>query len=469
MKLLQLYHILPYPARCAVASVHGARLRRLRYGPETEREAEAALERDYWSAAQWAAHESEALGRMLRHAATNVPWYEAHWAERRRRGDRASHEYLENWPILEKQTLRAEPARFIAHSAARQRLVTDTTSGTTGTPLTIVAGRTAVRRWYGLQEARVRRWNGVDRHDRWAILGGQLVTPRAQRQPPCWIWNAGLNQLYMSSYHLSDDLIPHYLDAIGSYRVRYLLGYTSALVALAAVAVRTGWQPPRLEVVLTNAEPLWRHQRALLEQAFGCPVRETYGMSEMVGGASECASGALHAWPDVAQMELIGADGRPVADGSPGELLCTTLLNTEMPLIRYRIGDRATSTKQTAPCPCGRTLPRLQSVDGRSDDVLFTADGRQVGRLDPVFKGCSGIGEAQIIQETLQRVRVRFVPLDTASPADTATLTAGLRERLGNVEVVLEQVPSIERTPAGKFRAVICQLDDHAREELALR
>jgi phenylacetate-coenzyme A ligase PaaK-like adenylate-forming protein len=77
-------------------------------------------------------------------------------------------------------------------------------------------------------EARCRRWYGVSKNDRWAIFGGQLVTPVQQKKPPFWIWNAGMKQLYMSSYHLAPDSTAHYLDALLKYRVRYILGYPSA-------------------------------------------------------------------------------------------------------------------------------------------------------------------------------------------------------------------------------------------------
>ena len=107
------------------------------------------------------------------------------------------------------------------------------TSGTTGKPLNVWWSMETVRKWYALSEARCRYWNGVSRRDRWVMIGGQLVTPVSQRKPPFWVWNRGLNQLYMSSYHLAPDLIGSYLEAMSRYRVTYSYGYTSSLYALA--------------------------------------------------------------------------------------------------------------------------------------------------------------------------------------------------------------------------------------------
>jgi phenylacetate-CoA ligase len=309
-----------------------------------------------------------------------------------------------------------------------------------------------VKQWYALFEARCRRWNGVSRHDRWAILGGQLVTPVRQQKPPFWIWNAGMNQLYLSCYHLSPPLIRHYLQAIVRYRVKYILGYPSAIYSLALEALKLRRDDLKMDVILTNAEPLFEHQRETITKAFSCPVRETYGMAEVVAAASECDHGRLHQWPDVGIIEQ--ADHEPTTGSA--DLICTGLINADMPLIRYRVGDHGKLSADS--CECGRNLPLLESIDGRSDDVLITADGREVGRLDPIFKNKLPIIEAQIIQESLTTIRIRYVPAPDFTDNSLRTLTEAVRERLGDVEVVYERHPEIPRTSRGKFRAVICNL-----------
>ena len=112
--LLRLYHVLPYPLKVLAASAQGYYLRWWRYGPETERLVAEAWEREYWSPEQWKTWQENRLGYVLHRAATRVPYYRKQWAERRRRGDRASWEYLENWPILDKEPLRQHPKAFVA-------------------------------------------------------------------------------------------------------------------------------------------------------------------------------------------------------------------------------------------------------------------------------------------------------------------------------------------------------------------
>jgi phenylacetate-CoA ligase len=129
-----------------------------------------------------------------------------------------------------------------------------------------------------------------------------------------------------------------------------------------------------------------------------------------------------------------------------------------MPLIRYEVGDSGALDPSDVPCACGRTLPKLLNLEGRLEDVLITKDGRRVGRLDPVFKASMRISEAQIVQESLDRVVVRVVPLEGYSQADEAQIAARLRERMGDMEVGFEVLDSIPREENGKFRAVVCHL-----------
>ena len=178
-------------------------------------------------------------------------------------------------------------------------------------PRSTCTGRNrTVRQLHALSELRERRWYGVSVRQRWAILGGQLVVPATRRRPPFWVWNGPLNQLYMSSYHLSTALIPHYLDALRDYKVRYLWGYSSSLCALADEVLRLDRRDLRLAVVITNAEPLSHEQRQRISAAFECPVQETYGMAEFVMAASECEAGRLHMWPEVGVTEVQDVDAQ---------------------------------------------------------------------------------------------------------------------------------------------------------------
>lgn len=455
----QVYSVAPPGLRSMLASAMGYRLRSRRYGPDAEELVRQALDRDSWSETKWRAWADNRLAEVLRHAAANVPFYRNHWIARRRRGDQSPVERLESWPILDKQALRDQPEAFVADGYNASRLDHETTSGTTGAPIHLWFSLRCEQLWYALCEARWRRWNSVSREDRFGMLGAQLVTPLKQSTPPFWIWNAPMHQLYLSAYHMQPERLPLYLDALVQYRVRYLWGHSASLHALAREALRTRPGSIRFDLVLSTSEPLHPRQRHDIAEAFQCPVRETYGMAENVAGASECSHGTLHLWPDAGHVEFLWED-RIAQPGQTADVVCTGLLNPAMPLIRYRVGDLAKTPDPRAQCPCGRSLPVIGPIEGRISDMLRTAGGRLISpsAAEMVFETDLPLAEAQLVQETLNRIRVRFVPGPGYSARTEQILRGRIRERIGDLEVVFEQTNQIPRGAHGKFRAVLSLL-----------
>lgn len=456
--LLRIYHKLPPPLRSVAATLRGYKLRWWRYGAASEGLVAEALEREHWAPERLRAWQAERLAYVLHRAATKVPYYRAHWSERRRRGDQASWEQLENWPLLHKEQLRASPRAFVADDKSYRQLFAVNTSGTTGKPLRLWRSRRANVEYYALLEARFRRWHGVSWRDGWAILGGQVVVPPNAQGPPFWVRNVAMHQIYLSANHVSRRNAEYYVSALSHYGVDHLVAYPSSAAELARQCLAAGSLYRGLRLVITNAEPLLPSQREVIREAFGAPTRETYGMVEIVAGASECPSGTFHLWPELGHIEVL-ADHTdvPVPPGEAGRLVCTGLVNADMPLIRYDVGDRGSLPPNSVSCPCGRMLPRMGRIEGRANDMLIAADGRRVYWLNPIFYGLP-VREAQIIQERLDLIRVRFVPAEGFTNASTRVVIERLQTRMGDVAVIMEAVGEIPRGPNGKFKSVISHL-----------
>jgi phenylacetate-CoA ligase len=144
--------------------------------------------------------------------------------------------------------------------------------------------------------------------------------------------------------------------------------------------------------------------------------------------------------------------------GEVGRLVCTGLLNTAMPLIRYEVGDRAAIAGPDHQCECGRRLPLLSNMEGRTRDLLIDRDGRWIYSLDPVFYNIP-IRESQIVQEAIDRLRVRYVPAPDFTTRHGRDIVDRLRARMGRVEVILEEVEQVPRLPNGKFQSVVRAMD----------
>jgi phenylacetate-CoA ligase len=461
----QLYLHLPPALRNVAATIRGRQLRYWRYGPETEQLAAEALERDRWSAAQWTTFQENRLGYLLHRAATQVPYYRDLWAARRRQGDQSSWDNLENWPILAKETLRAQPTAFVADDRDPHQMLHVSTSGTTGKPLDLWRSRATSRAWYAMVEARMRHWNGVTRRQNWSVIGGQTVVPVTQSSPPFWVWNGALDQLYLAANRISADSAPHYIRALRDRTITHMIAYTSSVTYLAQMKLKFDLPPlDDLRLILTNAEPLYPWQRDLLVQAFRCEVRETYGMAEIVAAASEDAQGQLRIWPDVGYLEVFAdeSDSR-LPPGQAGRLICTGLINDDLPLIRYQVGDRGSLSTQTPDPADDIQLPIMPPIEGRDNDMLVGRDGSRVFWINPVFYEMP-IVEAQVVQDSLDKVLVRYVPAQAFTDATKATITQRFRDRMGDIQVDFEQVSQVPRMPNGKFRAVVCHLSDEEQQ-----
>jgi phenylacetate-CoA ligase len=179
------------------------------------------------------------------------------------------------------------------------------------------------------------------------------------------------------------------------------------------------------------------------------PVRETYGMAEIVAAASECRQGKLHLWPEVGWV-----GGKAAPPSAAGDLVCTSLLNPDMPLVRYRIGDRASMAACGPVFGCRRSLPLVVSIEGRANELLLTRDGCAVCWLNSVFCG-SGAG---FIERTLEQPEVLYLPAP-GFRADAADLIVKrVQAQMGPVSITLQPVASVPRQANGKFRAVVCDL-----------
>ncbi|TDI42924.1 MAG: phenylacetate--CoA ligase family protein [Acidobacteria bacterium] len=450
----RIFRATPSPFKDALCSLYGWRLHRSRYG---RRERDAFLDelrREEFLNVQDAARLSiERLRATLVRVCAEVPYYRELFANLK---IDPAHlplpEGLEQIPILEKATIRERPKDFISEAVNRQSLETRETSGTTGSPMPVRVDKASLRRNYAYYNLfRARAGTAVGR--RRATFNGRVICSAARRRPPFWVRDWTENNLLFSVYHISPATADAYLERLRRFAPQEIHAYPSALLTLARHARAGGQALPHPECLIVSAESLGADDRAFLSEAFACPVFNQYGNAEMTLFAGDCTEGRLHVETGYSFVEIPGA--LPDAQGRlTGDIVTTGFVNRAMPLIRYRMGDTVTLTSD--PCPCGRVTPVLQEVAGRTDDLLILPDGRQIGRMDPVFKGLIGLDEVQIIQESIQRVRLDVVPAAGYGPRSEKELHRAVADRLGaGVEIIIRQVENIPRTAGGKFRAVI--------------
>jgi len=161
----------------------------------------------------------------------------------------------------------------------------------------------------------------------------------------------------------------------------------------------------------------------------------------------------------------VNDEGRPVPVGEEGRILVTNLHNYAMTFIRYETGDVGVISDKA--CPCGRGLPLLAAVNGRTADVISTKSG---GRIPGValpwgFLASLGVEQFQIVQENYEKVVIKLI-IDKEYPRDRVDeiikeVLRRFRSMFGDdIDVAAELVDQILPTRSGKTRFVISNLPE---------
>ncbi len=356
--------------------------------------------------------------------------------------------------LLAKSALRQDPARHLRPRRFGSLLRnTIRTSGTSGSPLTLVQSLGAVIREEAFIQRQL-RWIGWRPGQRRAWIRGDLVCDERPEDGRYWRRDPVGKLLVMSSYHLSNETIGAYVAALEAFDPVVIHAYPSSIGAIAHWLEAAGrrYRGQALRGVMTSSETLEPGVRAAVMRAFGVIVFDWYGQAERVAAIGTCEHGRYHLLTDYGGVELLA-----LPDGS-SELVGTSLNNAAMPLARYRTGDTVLVGEggdKPAPCPCGRVFPTLAAVIGRQERILTLPDGRMVARLDRVFQG-SGLRllEGQVRYHGQARFTLRVVAADGFGSRDEAALRQQFLQRVPGVQVAVERVEAIPRGANGKFEFI---------------
>ncbi len=449
--LYGLYRRTPVPFQNLMVTGYGWILHRRRTGAIRDETLRFLLESRNWSRSRLEEYQLAQLQKTLQLAARAVPHYRDLWSRIGFDPRDVKHvRDLEHLPILEKDELKAAPERFVSEEARDRKLFKGNTSGTTGKPVTTYKDHTCYQKVWAFQE-RQRLQYGIRGERPRVSIGVRPVVPMEQNRPPFWRHDAIENNYHFSNFHISEATLDAYVDAIAEIDPEEINAYPSGAYLVAAHALRRGETRIRPRAVITCAETLYAEQRRVMEEAFACPVADQYGAAEVVFWVGQCPQGTYHQSMEFGIMESV-VGSTPVR-GVPGDAVGTGFVNDCQLLIRYRLGDAVVLPAEARACACGWETETVDLVVGRIDDVLYTPDGRALGRLDVVMKKIEGAMEAQLVQDAYDHLTVNLVS-DGQDPGGTeATLRQRLADLFGpEMKVDVRWVPSIARTSSGKFR-----------------
>ena len=453
----QLYSISPNFLQNIYISFYGYYWKRRRYGGCFEQKIKEFKLRENFDKKQWEKYQTVELRKLLLHAFTTVPFYQNLY-----KSQGFSLQDFKNFklnelhklPYLEKDDLR-EYGTTTLLSTQRKRGKFLSTSGSTGTPAQLFFNKEFHQSWNALYEKRVRNWAGVNYSMPRAMIGGRRIIPTATSKAPFYRYNLAESQAYFSAYHISDTTANDYIVGLKKSKAIYLVGYAMSIYLLAQSIHKQHLKAPRLKAVLTSSEKLTSNMRMLIEKVFKCKVYDAYSGMEACGLISENADGELLFSPDSGVMEVIDSEGNQVEYGETGEVVATGFLNYDQPLIRYRIGDSVKLSKNQK-TQSGHEMLKIDAIEGRTEDIIVSCDGRKMVRFHSVFIEIKSIVMAQIIQNSLERLIVKLVVDNSYQKMKSEKLMQyRIKSQLGDVVIDFLYVDTIEKTASGKYKAVI--------------
>lgn len=412
----------------------------------------------WWSREELRTAQAERLRRFLVEAAARVPYYGHLFAEYGfTPGAVQGVSDLEGLPFLTKPLIRAHQGELKASGARKLRRYN--TGGSSGEPLVFFIGED--RRSHDVAAKwRAMRWWGVDIGDPEIVVWGspvELGTQDRVRRARDRVLRSEL----LPAFEMSEAKLDRFVARIRLRRPTMLFGYPSSLALIARYAESKGLAMNDLgiRVAFVTSERLYAHQRDAISRIFGCRVANGYGGRDAGFIAHECPSGSLHLSAEDIIVELVDAAGHPVPVGTPGEVVVTHLASIDFPFIRYRTGDIAVLGEQT--CPCGRELPALKEVQGRTTDFVVAQDGTIMHGLALIYviRDLPGIESFKVIQESLGTTRVLLVPGPGFDSGCVTRIEQGFRQRLGQgIDVCVEIVDRLPAEASGKFRYVVSRV-----------
>jgi phenylacetate-CoA ligase len=368
----------------------------------------------WWSAERLLEAQFRQLNVLLRHAWETVPWYRARLGSAGYApGEAVTPATWRKLPFLSRRDAQSAGDALASRSVPAEYLpARDTyTTGSTGQPVKLRATQLDALLWEAMS-LRDHAWHQRDFSGRLAairpMVGDAGAPPDGTMQES---WGAPVDALFNSGpagiLSLSTDIATQ-AQWLRRWDPHYLVTFPNNLTALIEHFAAQGDRLDSLRAVATVSETLTSEVRAACRESWGVPVTDIYSSQEVGYIALQCPeSGLYHVASESVYVEILDAEGKPCGPGEIGRVIVTSLHNAITPLIRYDLRDHA---EVGAPCPCGRGLPTINRILGRSRNMVTLPDGSRhwpaTGAL--FFRNIAPVRQCQFIQHARDAIEVRL-------------------------------------------------------------
>ena len=409
-------------------------------------------ETEHWTQKQLYQYQAKQLQHLLSQAVNHTKFY----AKISLSSD--PYRSLQLFPLIDKDTIQENFDDFQSDNIPRKNTYYVTTGGTSGNTLGFYLDNATIgKEWAFIMTG----WRQVGFTPGDRIVSFRGVECKNAKKKKFWQDNPIYNMLEMSTFHMSEDNLPRYVEKIKQFKPSYIHGYPSAITLLAHYLLKTEESLPSIKAILAISENIYMGQRELIEKAFNARLFSFYGMSEKAIMAHECEYDTrYHAFLEYGVTEILHKDGTPVAEGEQGELVGTGFLNHCLPFIRYRTGDYATLSRQT--CRCGRPYLIFENLRGRwYQEMILGKSGALISlaALNLHSDAFRNVHRFQLHQNQQGKITLKLMPKSTFKEEDKEKIRGAFHKKIGDdLDIAIKEVEDIELTERGKSKLFIQEL-----------
>lgn len=296
------------------------------------------------------------------------------------------------------------------------------------------------------------------------LIGRNILNPD-RKNPPYWIKSYATAQVLFSISHLNENTIVAYLEKMLSEDLHWMHGFPSTLNYMSFLIKENGLgelaKKLKLKIITTSSETLYDYQKVVIEETFGCQVKQLYGLTEGVASIFECEKGSLHVDESFSYVEFM----RDPELKDIYRIVGTSYHNKAFPLIRYDTGDTVRLFEHPKQCACGRKSRTVKEILGRQQDYLYLDDGTKVGGSGFFFKKAVSVKRAQIIQKEKGAAIFNIVKTAGYTKEEEEEIVSEIKNKLGNnFRYKISYVDEVKLTENGKLKFVINEIQEKQSE-----
>ena len=441
----RIYISLPTCLQNMACSIEGRRIEEERYGSVFETKKAEYASSAKLQGEQLHNYQNERLKKIIDHCYKTVPHYTQLFDKLGLKPEDISGvDELTKLPILTKAEIKSDPDKFVSSAVSKEERYIHNTGGTSGAGLAFWTTHSEDSEQWAVWW-RYRNNIGITR-DKWCgLFGGKVIMSLDCHKGPYWRTNKPGKQIFFSSYHINEDTVIEYADALEKNKITWIHGYPTVIAEFARL-LNLKNRHIHMDYVTVGSENMTENHKQTIKQAFGVEPYQHYGLTEGVANFSQDSERKLRIDEDFSYVEF-------VQNEYGYSIIGTTFTNYAMPLLRYDTGDYGELSDHQ-----DGGFRIVDSISGRASEYIRKPDGSVItsAAISLIFNSFPEIVQGQLVVKKDGSVDINMILQKDLATDREKELRYKIRERFGGqIDFSLNTVNELKKTKSGKTKLII--------------